>query len=39
MTLTLASYCLIVAGQVVGRAMAEDTEARETVIWNACVHP
>lgn len=39
MGLTLAFYCLIVAGQIVGRALFEDTEAREAVVWAACVRP
>lgn len=39
MTLLFCLAAIIVAAQVIGRAMAEDTAAREQAIYDACVHP
>lgn len=39
MTFLFCLACIIVAAQVIGRAMAEDTAAREQVVWEACVRP
>lgn len=39
MTLLFCLASIIVAAQVIGRAMAEDTAAREAQVWDACLHP
>jgi hypothetical protein len=39
MTLLFCLAAIIVAAQVIGRAISEDTAAREQVVYDACVHP
>lgn len=31
--------CAFVIGQIVGRAMRDDTASREREVWDACLYP
>lgn len=35
----IVAYVIVVIGQLLGRAIAEDTAAREGLVWDACLFP